>query len=274
MSGRAALLATSPEQAHAAAHATAMAAMAAGFSPHASLAAAYGLPEGATPYGSHPLLQVTLHCTGSQQLATGERVLSSGGAKHPVTTMVQHPLQMHPNAYAAAAAQQQQQQQAQQSQYGGGAGAYMAAAASPVLPGGGLGEHASPQLSGCVFVVPSKPQWCALWCEMAKQECTTSALQTLNASCSMRLITSCWLASALEFLKCACNRYSRDGGSPLAMGSFGRGGMDLSPARHRPPIARLSSGKLQQLAAHQLRQHYAAAAAQQQQQARLASHYA
>jgi hypothetical protein len=59
MSGRAALLATSPEQAHAAAHATAMAAMAAGFSPHASLAAAYGLPEGATPYGSHPLLQVT-----------------------------------------------------------------------------------------------------------------------------------------------------------------------------------------------------------------------
>ena len=49
--------------------------------------------------------------------------------------------------------------------------------------------------------------------------------------------------------------------------------MDLSPARHRPPIARLSSGKLQQLAAHQLRQHYAAAAAQQQQQARLASHH-
>lgn len=58
MSGRAALLATSPEQAHAAAHATAMAAMAAGFSPHASLAAAYGLAEGTTPYGSHPMLQV------------------------------------------------------------------------------------------------------------------------------------------------------------------------------------------------------------------------
>jgi hypothetical protein len=37
-----------------------MAAMAAGFSPHASLAAAYGLPEGTTPYGSHPLLQVTV----------------------------------------------------------------------------------------------------------------------------------------------------------------------------------------------------------------------
>jgi hypothetical protein len=46
------------------------------------------------------------------------------------------------------------------------------------------------------------------------------------------------------------------------------------PEDRRAPIARLSSGKLQQLAAHQLRQHYAAAAAQQQQQARLASHFA
>lgn len=76
MSGRAALLATSPEQAHAAAHATAMAAMAAGFSPHASLAAAFGLPEGITPYGSHPLLQVIV-CT--RPFLTVE-AYSAGGA--------------------------------------------------------------------------------------------------------------------------------------------------------------------------------------------------
>lgn len=71
-----------------------------------------------------------------------------------------------------------------------------------------------------------------------------------------------------QLLCCLC-RYSghRDMCSPLTAGagsSFGRGSMELSPARHRPPIARLSSGKLQQLAAHQLRQHYAAAAVQQQ----------
>lgn len=70
--------------------------------------------------------------------------------------------------------------------------------------------------------------------------------------------------------------HHREAGSPLtagalaaaghslgASGSLGRGSMDMSPSRHRPPIARLSSGKLQQLAAHQLRQHYAAAGHQQ-----------
>ncbi len=186
MSGRTAILATSPEQAHAAAHAQAMAAMAAGFSPHTSLAATYGLPEGATPYGSHPLLQ------------------------------------LNPGAFAAAVAQQQAAQAAaaqQQSPYGGGAGSYMTGGHdSP--GGGGVGEAAlaaSPQLGG--------------YGREAGSPLVPSALAASSGS--------------------------------LGSGGLGRGSMDLSPAR-RPPISRLSSGKLQQLAAHQLRVHYAAAAGQQQ----------
>ena len=57
MSGRARLLATSPEAAHAAAHAAAMQSMAAGFSASESIAAAYGLPPDTPTRYTLPLLQ-------------------------------------------------------------------------------------------------------------------------------------------------------------------------------------------------------------------------
>lgn len=57
MSGRAQMLATSPEAAHAAAHAAAMQSMAAGYSASESIAAAYGLPSNTPSHITLPLLQ-------------------------------------------------------------------------------------------------------------------------------------------------------------------------------------------------------------------------
>mmetsp|Transcript_18996 Transcript_18996/g.57387 ORF Transcript_18996/g.57387 Transcript_18996/m.57387 type:complete len:1080 (-) Transcript_18996:272-3511(-) len=73
MSGRAHMLATSPEAAHAAAHAAAMQSMAAGYSASESIAAAYGLPSNTPSHITLPLLQQFQQSMMSQQQGPGKQ---------------------------------------------------------------------------------------------------------------------------------------------------------------------------------------------------------